>query len=43
MNSDKKKKTKREHEHFVGDDPTKFPNEKMQDLAKKAMKKFKSL
>jgi len=41
MESDKKKK--KEHEHFVNDDPTEFPTEKMEDLAKKAIKKFKSL
>jgi hypothetical protein len=39
----KEKKEKNEHEHFVGDDPTKFPSEDMEDLAKKAIKKFKSL
>ena len=41
MESDKKKK--KEHEHFVSDDPTEFPAEKIEDLAKKAIKKFKSL
>jgi len=41
MESDKKKK--KEHEHFVNDDPTKFHAEDMEELAKKAIKKFKSL
>ena len=34
---------KKNHEHFVNDDPTEFPKEDMEDLAKKAIKKFKSL
>ena len=37
------KKKKNEHEHFVNDDPTEFPTENMEQLAKKAIKKFKSL
>ena len=37
------KKKEKGHEHFVNDDPTKFEHEKLEDLAKKAMKKFKSL
>ena len=43
MNSDEKTKAKKDHEHFANDDPTKFPKEDMEDLAKKAVKKFKSL
>ena len=31
------------HEHFVKDDPTKFDPEETKDLAKEAIKKFKSL
>ena len=38
-----KMELKKNHEHFVNDDPTKFPKEDMEDLAKKAVKKFKSL
>ena len=37
------KKTKRGEEHFANDDPTEFPHEDMEDMAKQAMKKFKSL
>ena len=43
MSSDKKTKAKKDHEYFANDDPTKFPKEDMEDLAKKAIKKFKSL
>ena len=43
MGSDEKTKEKKEHEHFANDDPTKFSKEDMEDLAKKAIKKFKSL
>ena len=43
MSSDKKTKAKKDYEHFANDDPTKFPKEDMEDLAKKAIKKFKSL
>ena len=38
-----KMELKKNHEHFVNDDPTEFPKEDMEDLAKKAVKKFKSL
>jgi len=31
------------HKHFANDDPTKFEHEKMEKLAKEALKKFKSL
>ena len=41
MESDKKKKN--DHEHFANDDPTEFPTKDMEELAKKAIKKFKSL
>ena len=34
---------KKNHEHLGNDDPTEFPKEDMEDLAKKAVKKFKSL
>tara|TARA_Y100000590_G_scaffold421651_2_gene525553 strand:+ start:2525 stop:2653 length:129 start_codon:yes stop_codon:yes gene_type:complete len=37
------KKKDKEHEHFVNDDPTEFDPDKMEDLAKEAIKKFKSL
>ena len=40
MNEKKKDKV---HEHFVNDDPTQFEHEKMEKLAKEAIKKFKSL
>ena len=40
---DVEKKKDKEHEHFVNDDPTKFDHDKMEDLAKEALKKFKSL
>ena len=40
MSSDEKTKVKKDHEHFVNDDPTEFPKEDMEDLAKKAVKKF---
>ena len=43
MDSNEKAKEKNDHQHFVNDDPTKFPKEDMEDLAKKAIKKFKSL
>ena len=43
MGSDEKTKAKKDHEHFVNDDPTEFPKEDMEDLVKKAVKKFKSL
>lgn len=37
------KKAKKSEEHFANDDPTKFPHDDMEDMAKQAMKKFKSL
>ena len=37
------KKKDKDYEHFVNDDPTKFDHEKMEDLAKEALKKFKAL
>jgi hypothetical protein len=43
MDSNEKAKEKKDHEHFANDDPTKFSKEDMEDLAKKAIKKFKSL
>ena len=39
--NEKKKDTV--HKHFANDDPTKFEHEKMEKLAKEALKKFKSL
>mgnify|MGYP001156707690 FL=1 len=38
-----KGKKDKEHEHFANDDPTKFDPEETKDLAKEAIKKFKSL
>jgi hypothetical protein len=43
MGSNEKVNKKKDHEHFANDDPTEFPKEDMEDLAKKAIKKFKSL
>ena len=40
MNEKKKDKS---HEHFANDDPTNFDQEKTKELAKEAIKKFKSL
>ncbi len=37
------KKTKKGEEHFANDDPTEFTHDDMEDMAKQAMKKFKSL
>ena len=37
------KKKDIEHEHFANDDPTEFDKDKLQDMAKEAIKKFKSL
>ena len=37
------KKKDKQHEHFVNDDPTEFHQDKSEDLAKEAIKKFKSL
>ena len=39
----KEKKAKKSEEHFANDDPTEFPHDHMEDMAKQAMKKFKSL
>ena len=39
----KGKKVEKSEEHFVNDDPTEFPHDDMEDMAKQAMKKFKSL
>jgi len=38
-----KGKRDKEHEHFANDDPTEFDQEKTKELAKEAIKKFKSL
>ena len=38
-----KGKKDKEHEHFANDDPTEFDQEKTKELAKEAIKKFKSL
>ena len=38
-----KGKKDNEHEHFANGDPTKFDPEETKDLAKEAIKKFKSL
>ena len=37
------KKKDKQHEHFVNDDPTEFDQDKSEDLAKEAIKNFKSL
>ena len=37
------KKSKKSEEHFANDDPTEFPHDDMENMAKQAMKKFKSL
>tara|TARA_B110000014_G_scaffold263450_1_gene260253 strand:+ start:6974 stop:7093 length:120 start_codon:yes stop_codon:yes gene_type:complete len=37
------KKKVSDHKHFANDDPTKFEHEKMENLVKEAIKKFKSL
>ena len=37
------KKTKNGEEHFANEDPTEFPHADMEDMAKQATKKFKSL
>ena len=39
----KEKKAKKSEEHFANDDPTEFPHDDMEDMAKKAIKNFKSL
>jgi len=38
-----KKKKDVEHTHFANDDPTEFDQKKTEELAKEAIKKFKSL
>ena len=38
-----KQKKDKDLEHFVNDDPTEFEQEKTKDLAKEAIKKFKSM
>ena len=38
-----KEKKDKDHEHFANDDPTEFDSDKTEDLAKDAIKKFKSL
>ena len=43
MNNEKMKSNKKDKEHVIIDDPTLFPHENMEELAKKAIKKFKSL
>jgi len=39
----KEEKPKKAEEHFANDDPTEFPHDDMENMAKQAMKKFKSL
>ena len=38
-----KKKKDKDHEHFANDDPTKFDEKNTEDIAKEAIKKFRSL
>jgi hypothetical protein len=38
-----KEKKDKNHEHFANDDPTKFDHKSTEELAKEAIKKFKSL
>ena len=38
-----KEKKNKKHEHFANDDPTEFDKEKSEEMAKEAIKKFKSL
>ena len=38
-----KQKKDKDHEHFVNDDPTEFEQEKTKELAKEAIKKYKSM
>ncbi len=38
-----KEKKDKDHKHFANDDPTEFEQEKTKDLAKEAIKKFKSM
>ena len=42
MKENKEKKDK-DHEHFANDDPTKFNEKSAEEIAKEAIKKFKSL
>ena len=42
-NQGMKEKKDKDHEHFANDDPTEFEREKTKDLAKEAIKKFKSM
>ena len=42
-NQGMKEKKDKDNEHFANDDPTKFEQEEIQDLAKEAIKKFKSM
>jgi len=37
------KKKDKEHKHFANDDPTKFDKKSSEEMAKEAIKKFKSL
>ena len=43
MNYEKMKSDKKDKEHIAIDDPTHLPHGDMEELAKKAIKKFKSL
>ena len=43
MNNEKMKSDKKDKEHITIDDPIQFPHGDMEELAKKAIKKFKSL
>ena len=43
MSNEKMKSNKKDKEHITIDDPTQFPHGNMEELAKKAIKKFKSL
>ena len=38
-----KEKKDKEHPHFANEDPTKYEHEKMEKLAKEALKKFRSI
>jgi hypothetical protein len=38
-----KEKKEKDHAHFVNDDPTEFDQDKLENLAKEAIKKFKSV
>ena len=38
-----KEKKDKDHEHFANDDPTKFNEKSAEEIAKEAIKKFKSL